>query len=78
MKIKNVYLWQLMLSLVICSLILVLCSSLIVGYYVNKQQLITTSLETNYNYAKKLANTTDYYLTKLVAAYGRGSSGIYE
>lgn len=58
----NFSLWHLLLLIVIISISLTLCSSMLAGYRVNKQALIANTLETNRVYALKLASTVDDFL----------------
>src|SRR5699024_2166059 len=44
------------------AIVLTFLTSTTVGYRVNKQTLIDSTLETNYAYAKKLSSTTDAFL----------------
>ncbi len=62
MRRIRISLWHLILFIVIISVSVTFFSSMIAGYRVSKQALITNTLETNRVYALKLAATIDSFL----------------
>jgi len=60
--IKRIDLLRLVLFVAIASGLLTLVNAFYASYQVQRQQLVESSLESNFNYAKKLASSTDDFI----------------